>query len=147
MSLLDAPAYDEAREKRRRAIIIAGVVVVLLVAALGWHFRHFRQEREVSNFFTALEQKDYPKAYGIYYNDPQWQQRPDKYKQYPLNEFERDWGPSGDFGYITSHKMDGSEVGRGPSNGVIVFVKVNGRPEATKIFVDDDKHTLTLWPF
>ena len=65
MSLLDAPAYDEAREKRRRAIIIAVVVGVLVIAALGWHFRHFRQEREVSNFFTALEQKDYPKAYGI----------------------------------------------------------------------------------
>ena len=147
MSLLDAPAYDEAREKRRRTIIIIVVVAILIVAALAWHFRHFRQEREVSSFFTALEQKDFAKAYGIYYNDPDWKQHADKYKDYPLNEFERDWGPSGDFGYITSHKMDGSQTAKSPTNGVIVFVKVNGRPEPTKMFVDDEKHTLTLWPF
>jgi hypothetical protein len=147
MALLDAPAYDEAREKRRRNTIIIIVVGILIVATLAWHFRHFRQEREVSSFFTALEQKDYPKAYGIYYNDSQWQQHQEKYNDYPLNDFERDWGPSGDFGYITSHKIAGSETGKSPSNGVIVFVRVNNRPEATRIFVDDEKHTLTLWPF
>src|SRR6266478_8022666 len=146
MALLNAPAYDEAREKRRRNTIIMVVVVALVIAALAWHLRHFRQEREVSAFFTALEQKDYPKAYGIYYNDPQWQQHPDKYKDYTENEFVRDWGPSGDYGYITSHKIAGSETGKSPSNGVIVFVNVNGRPEPIRIFVDDEKHTLTLWP-
>jgi len=147
MSLLDAPAYDEAREKRRNKLIIIVVVAVLVIAALGWHFRHFRQEREVSAFFTALEQKDFAKAYGIYFNDPDWKQHPDQHKEYPLNDFERDWGPSGDFGYITSHKIAGSETGKAPSNGVIVFVKVNNRPEETRMFVDDEKHTLTLWPF
>src|SRR3954462_11972467 len=133
MSLLDEPAYDEPREKRPRRTITTVVFGGFAIVALGWHFRHFRQERQVSSFFTALEQKDFAKAYGIYYNDPDWKQHADKYKDYPLNEFERDWGPSGDFGYITSHKMDGSQTAKSPTNGVIVFVKVNGRPEPTKM--------------
>ena len=147
MSLLDAPAYDEAREKRRRKFIIITVVVVLIIAALGWHFRHFRQEREVSSFFTALEQKDYAKAYGIYYNDPNWKQHPEKYPNYPFKDFYRDWGPGGEWGVIHSYKVDASGSPKGGGSGVIVQVVVNDRAEHARIWVQKSDKTLSFSPY
>ena len=46
MALLDAPAYDEAREKRRRNTIIIVVIVVLVIAAsgVGWWWAAPRQQ-------------------------------------------------------------------------------------------------------
>ncbi len=95
MSLLDAPEYDPHRERRRRIRIISIVVLGLLIVGLAWRYHNWPEEHVVDKFFSALQQQNYEGAYGIWWNDPNWKQHPEKYKQYPYNEFYRDWGPGG----------------------------------------------------
>ena len=88
MTLLNAPAYDARRETRTRNILIAAAIFVVLFAVLfvagrlsghGWLFTDLRAEHRVSTFFDALQEKDYAKAYGIYYNDSKWSEHPQQY--------------------------------------------------------------------
>ena len=137
MDLMNPPAYDEAREKLKRNLIIGamGLVVAIILLTLGgylsghgWLFLNLPVEHRVNTFFNALEAKDYPKAYGIYNNDAEWMQRPDKYKGYSVQRFTEDWTNESPIKTaITSHKVDLSRTdGEGNSSGTIVAVRVNG---------------------
>jgi hypothetical protein len=154
--LMDAPAYDPARDDRRRNILIAILVAVLLVGAIalagyvsghGWLYSNEGYEHRVNNFFTALEAKDYPKAYGIYYNDPDWQQHPAKYSSYPLARFTDDWTTDSPINApITSHHVDKSvAAGSGTfGTGIIVATTVN-TDHKIFLYVNRADKTLT-WP-
>ena len=154
--LMDAPAYDPARDDRRRNILIAIIVAVLLLGAIalagyvsghGWFFSNEGYEHEVNNFFTALEAKDYPKAYGIYYNDPDWQQHPAKYSSYPLARFTDDWTTDSPINApITSHHVDKSvAAGSGTfGTGIIVATTVNSDHKIF-LYVNRADKTIT-WP-
>jgi hypothetical protein len=156
MSLMDAPAYDPTSDNRKRSLLIGGAITValLLVLALagfalghGWLFSNLPAEHKVNNFFDALEAKDYPKAYGIYYNDANWQQHPDKYSGYPLARFTEDWTTSSPVNApITSHHVDISKTdGTGMfGSGIIVAVRVNGDHKLF-MFVNRADGTIT-WP-
>lgn len=138
MTLLNAPAYDDRNEKLKKSLLIGSAVTlvafVLLtlggyVAGHGWLFTNLPAEHRVDRFFSALEAKDYPTAFGIYTNDPDWQQHPDKHQEYPLPRFTEDWtsaSPAG--GPILSHHVDISRTdGSGTfGSGLIVAVRVNG---------------------
>ncbi len=144
MSLMDAPAFDERRSRRNRTIAIAAAVtaVLLLVLTLlgyilghGWLFSNLPAEHRVSQFYTAIEDKDYAKAYGLYENDPQWQSHPDKYTGYPLSRFTEDWTTYSPVNApITSHHIDVSRTdGSGNfGTGIIVGATVN---ESHKLFI------------
>jgi hypothetical protein len=137
MTLLNAPEYDARGERRRIGLLIAAGVVVLLAAVIGvggflmghgWFFTNLKAEHRVSSFFSALEAKDYEKAYEIWLNDPNWKQHPQKY-DYSLKRFTEDWtteSPVG--GPIVSHKVDISKTdGTGAfGTGIIVATRVNG---------------------
>ena len=154
--LMDAPAYDPARDDRRRNIIIAIIVAVLLLGAIalagyvsghGWFFSNEGYEHEVNNFFSALEAKDYPKAYGIYSNDPDWQQHPAKYSSYPLARFTDDWTTDSPINApITSHHVDKSvAAGSGTfGTGIIVATTVNSDHKIF-LYVNRADKTIT-WP-
>ena len=140
MTLLNAPTYNAEVENRRLGLLIGLGVVVVLCALLGvggfllghgWFFSNLAAEHDVSKFFSALETKDYSKAYGIWMNDPKWQEHPDKY-DYKLKRFTEDWTTASDFGPITSHHVDISKTdGTGNfGTGVIVAVRVNGDHKA-----------------
>ena len=105
----------------------------------------------INHFFAALEQKNFDKAYGVYYADPDWKQHPQKYNQYPLAQFVLDWGPSGDYGPITSHHIDcATEPPKKDfqsSSGVIVVVTINRRNESTSLWVEKKSKTITTSPF
>lgn len=156
MSLMDAPAYDPTRDNRRRNVIIGVIVAVLLFGAVafsgfvsghGWLYTNLPYEHRVNNFFNALQDKDYAKAYGIYYNDPDWQQHPQKYSSYPLSRFTTDWTKDSPInGPITWHHVDKSvTAGSGHfGTGVIVAVRVNGDH---KIFMYVNRADKTMtWP-
>ena len=49
---------------------------------------------------TAVESGDLAKAYGIWNDDPNWQQHPLQYKVYGFNQFQKDWGSQSDYGQI-----------------------------------------------
>lgn len=147
MALLDAKEYDPRPAARRKRLIII-VVVLAIVALVVWRVTRFwPEERVVNKFFDALERKDFDAAYGIYNADPEWKQHPDKYQQYPLNQFVLDWGPSGDLGAITSHKIDCVlEPDKPGTSGVIVAVTVNHLPQDSLIWVEKKTKTLTNSP-
>lgn len=146
-TILTAPPYDPKRERRKKLIIIGIIVAVVVVGALAYTFRYWPEERVVSKFFTALEQQDFKQAYGIWMNDAGWQEHPQKYPDYPFNEFMRDWGLGGEWGVIRSFHIDGSAHPKGGS-GVVVVVTVNNRvADKARIWVEKKDKTLTFSPF
>jgi hypothetical protein len=101
----------------------------------------------VDRFFDALQQRNYETAYGIWMHDPNWKQHLDKYKEYPFNDFYRDWGPGGEWGIIKSHKIYGAGTPSGGGSGVIVEVVVNGRAEHARVWVEKSDKTLSFSPY
>ena len=154
MSLMDAPVYDERRARRNQAVLITlGAIFVLLIVLTfagyilghGWLFSNLPAEHRVNEFYDALQSKDYAKAYGIYNNDPNWRQHPQKYTSYPLQRFTEDWTKYSPVdGPITSHHVDISKTdGSGAfGSGIIVASHVNGDHKVF-IYVDRADGTLT----
>ncbi len=153
--LMNAPEYNEAREKRNRNLFIAAGVLVLLAVVLcllgyilghGWFFTNLKAEHRVNVFFKDLEAKDYAAAYGIWQNDPNWAQHPKQY-EYTLKRFTEDWTTESPVeAPITSHHVDISKTdGSGNfGTGIIVAVRVNGDH---KVFMYYSKIDGTLeWP-
>ena len=156
MTLLNAPTYDERKEKLKRNLLIgSGVTFALLVllffggyiAGHGWLFSNLPAEHRVSTFFAALQAKDYGKAFAIYNNDPDWQQHPDKYKDYPETRFQEDWATQDPIkGPVNSYHVDISRTdGDGFwGTGIIVAVTANG---STRVFMYYVRKTGELtWP-
>jgi hypothetical protein len=146
MTLLDAPRYDPAKERRRNFVVGSAIIAVLVLAALGWLYRNWPEEHVVDKFFDALQRQDYESAYGIYFRDPNWRQHPQTHAQYGYSDFYRDWGPGGEWGIIKSHKIYGSATSQ-EGRGVIVEVIVNERAEHARMFVQKSDKTITLAPF
>jgi hypothetical protein len=151
MALMDAKEYDPRPAQRRLRIVGLAIVVVILAATAWWFFRYWPEEQVISRFFAALEHKDFDKAYAIYNGDSDWKQHPQKYNQYPLPQFVLDWGPSGDYGPITSHHIDcATEPPKKDfqsASGVIVVVTINHRSESTSLWVEKRSKTITTSPF
>ena len=62
-----------------------------IVVALCWNLP---AEHRVNQFFTAVEAQDFRKAFGIWNNDPNWQEHTQRYATdgYPYGRFVVDWG-------------------------------------------------------
>lgn len=143
MPLLDAQPYDSSRDHRRHIWIAAIAMVVILSSWTAYHYRNYPQRKAVAQFFQALQEKHYEQAYGMWFNDPDWQKHPDKYKDYSYSDFYRDWGPGGEWGLIkTSYVTCSLSVG----NGVIVQLTVNNRLEHPNVWVDKSDKTFTFPP-
>jgi hypothetical protein len=150
MTLLNAPEFDEQKEKRKNTVLIGSgifvaVMVVLTVAGLllghGWLFINLPVEHRVSVFMSAVEAKDYPKAYGIWFNDPNWQQHPPR--DYTLQRFTEDFTTASDWkGPVTSFSVD---VSKRDATGTVVAVTVNGSSNLTLKYQRSDG-TLTFFP-
>lgn len=150
MALMDAKEYDPRPAQRRNRAIAIAVIVILAVAAFLYFTRYNSEKKVINNFFQALEQKDLEKAYGIYQGDPDWKQHPQKYANYTLGQFTVDWGPSGEYGPITSHRVDCAlEPPRkdfvSPS-GVVVVVTINNRAEARSMWVEKKTRSISDSP-
>ncbi len=155
MTLLDAPKFDAAGDRRKTMIsrISAAGLVVLFVAwwlVAGrpidwpWNWGHYLFGRaKVNQFLTAVETNDLAKAYGIWMNDKSWQQHPQQHSVYPFARFQGDWSstsPDNEYGAIKSHKI--ALAGR-YGNGVLVAVLINGR-KSDALNLDYDPHTGAL---
>ncbi len=145
-TIFTAPQYDPRRERRKRIVIVAVIVGVLIVAALAYLYRNWPEERVVDHFFSALVNKDFERAYGLWVHDPEWKQHPEKYPNYSFREFYNDWGPGGEWGIIKSFRIEGSANPKGGS-GVVVVVTLNERKEPARIWVEKKDKTLTFSPY
>jgi hypothetical protein len=135
-TIFTAKEYDPQKQRRRRQIILAVVSIAVIVFGLFYIFRYWPYEHRVDQFFSALESKDYKQAYAIWQNDSGWEQ-----------EFYRDWGPAGEWGMITSHKVEGAATPKGGSSGVVVVVTINQRVEPARLWVEKKDRTLTWSPY
>jgi hypothetical protein len=143
-TIFTAGEYDPAKERRKRKRILAIVCAVLIVGGLGYLFRNWRYEYRVNQFFTLLQQGNYPQAYGLWTADPNWQQHPQRHQLYPFTEFYQDWGPGGDWGLIHSHRIVGSAA---KGSGVIVAVRLNDRVDPVRLWVEKKDQSLTWSPY
>ena len=150
MTIFQAEEYDFEKARRRKIIIAAAIVVLLILGSLAWLYRNWPEEHLVSKFMTALQDKDYKAAYGYWVADKDWQQHPRQHAQYSYQAFYSDWGPSGDWGPISSFHIEGSEVPKASyssGNGVVVIVEINGHKEPAGIWVTKSDHSMTFSPF
>jgi hypothetical protein len=153
MTLLNAPEFNEEKESRNRNVLIgSGVLIVVLgIVALagfvlghGWFFMNLPVEHRVGTFLGALKAKNYPRAYGIFYNDPDWQQHPQKYKDYPLERFTEDFTTESDWkGPVNSYRVDFSRRDKG---GTVVASTINGNINLTLHYSRKDG-ALAFFPY
>jgi len=159
MTLLDAPKFDEVRDRRNRLIISSAVGLVFvglitwwLVAGrpVDWPWNwnsHLLGRMAVNNFLEAVEKNDLPKAYGIWLNDKDWQQHQAQYTSYPFTRFQQDWSnasPDNEYGNIQSHKIAAARV---YGNVLLVAVLINGRKSgALNLTYDPKAHVLNYSP-
>jgi hypothetical protein len=147
MTLMDAKEYDASRDRRKRMRVGGIILLVLVLAGVGWAYRNWPEEHEVSRFFAALQGNNFEAAYGIWMHDANWQQHPQNYARYPYNEFYRDWGPGGEWGVIRSYKVYASGTPPGGASGVVVEVVVNDRAEHARVWVQKSDKTLSFSPY
>jgi hypothetical protein len=155
MTLFEAKPYDAARARKKRNTLLLVVAGIILVGLLLWLNRYWPEEHIVGNFFDALQEQKFEQAYGIWMHDPDWKQHPERYTRYPYNDFIKDWGPSGEWGIIKNHHVDGAAVPHGHSaspfataSGVVVVVTVNERvADKAHIWVQKDDKTLGFSPY
>jgi hypothetical protein len=153
MTLLNAPEFDAQKETRQRSMLVGSAITIALLAVLtvagfllghGWLFMNVPAEHKVSVFMSTLQSGDYAKAYGIFYNDPTWQQHPEKYTDYPLKRFTEDFTTASDWkGPVTSYHVEFSK--RDPT-GTVVAVTVNSETNLTLKYQRKDG-TLSFFPY
>jgi hypothetical protein len=159
MTLLDAPKFDEVRDRRNRLILYGsgGLLLVLFAAwwlvagrPVDWPWNwniHLVGRMAVNEFLTAVEKNDLPKAYGIWTHDKDWQQHPAQNGAYPFSRFQGDWSsksPDNEYGNIQSHKIVAARM---YGNVLLVAVLINGRKSgALNLDYDPKSHTLNFSP-
>ena len=116
MTLMDAPKYDAVRERRHKHIVMVVFLLAVLSALGTWWFWNWPEEHHVNTFVSTVESGDLTKAYGIWTQDQDWQQHPERYKAYGFDRFQQDWGVGSQYGRIHSYKF---VLSRSWGNGVI----------------------------
>jgi hypothetical protein len=148
MTLLDAPAYDRVRAKKRRRLLIGALIITGVAGIVVFLCWNLPAEHRVNQFFAAVEARDFPKAFGIWNNDPDWQEHTQRYADagYPYGRFVIDWGKASDYGVITSHKVRHSTSSYG--NNTLLAVEINGRKTAlVALALGKRTHIFTFPPF
>ncbi len=159
MTLLDAPAFNEARYRRNRTFLYGGIALLVALFIASWFvagrpvdwpwnwWTHFAGRMTINHFLDAVEQNDLQKAYGIWTHDSDWQQHPDKNKIYPFARFQQDWSPTSsqnEYGVIKSHKIVAARI---YGNVLLAAILFNGRKSGAQDLTYDPKtHTLNFAP-
>jgi hypothetical protein len=155
MTLLDAPEFDEVRDRRRRVILwsAAGLVLVLFVAwwlvagrpvDFPWNWNnHLRGRMAANRFLTAVEKNDLPAAYAIWLHDKNWRQHQAANSSYAFDRFQQDWSsqsPDNEYGAIQSHQIVAARM---YGNVLLMAVLINGR-KSKALNLDWDPKTSQL---
>ena len=152
MTLMDAPQYNVRRERRNRNLGIAAIVLFVLAffgtiffyLDIPWQLWHWPSDHRINVFMSTVESGNLQKAYGIWNNDPNWQQHPQQYSAYNFAAFQQDWGPKSDYGVIKSHRL---VVAKSLGNGVVVGVDINNSKTPLFLRVDNKTKTIGFSPF
>ena len=145
MTLMDAQQFDEARARRRRNLIIVAIVGAIILIWVAYHLRNYPERHVASKFFAALAHQDIEGAYAIWYQDPNWKQHLQKYAGYNFGTFELDWGPTGEYGEIRSHRIRNALTPKN-SSGVVVIAMINDRKTPLALWVEKNDRSITFLP-
>ena len=155
MTLLDAPRFDEAKDRRKRIIAWSGVgtftaLVIIFWIVSGfpvdwpWHwFAHMRGRSVINSFLSDVEKNDMAAAYGVWIHNGKWQQQNAPDQGYTFARFQEDWSPAShdnDYGAITHHDI---AAARFNGNVLVVGVFINQR-KSKPLFLAYDPKAKTL---
>lgn len=159
MTLLDAPRFDEARDRRNRMIVwgsvgtfTALVIVFWIVAGFPidwpWNwYAHLRGRATINKFLDDVRKNDMADAYAVWLNDPHWQQHQSTDGAYTFSRFQQDWSPSSsqnEYGPIKRHDIAAARMN---GNVLVVGIWINGSKSKPLFLAYDPKtHTLTFSP-
>jgi len=141
--------YGVADERRSRAIkyVVIAVAIAAVLGASAFYFFHNRaEERVVTDFLTALKNKNYQQAYAAWGCTPQ---TPCRY--YSPERFTQDWGPSGLYKNPEKMKIEhidacgANEHGFGDS-GVVFEISYPGA-DNLGLWVERKTKTLSYFPW
>ena len=154
MTLLNAPAYNDRRERLVAGLLkgagaLFALLIVLTLAGYisghGWLFTNLYTEHRIDRFLSDIERKDFNDAYGIYVNDATWQSHPDKYKEYPLKRFTEDWTIYSPVGPIHTHHVDKSIFdGSGPFGTTLIVASTINGDKNRRLFISVQRSDGTL---
>jgi hypothetical protein len=100
MTLLDAPRFDEAGDRRKRLIAWLGVgsftalVIVFWIVSgfpIDWPWNwwtHMRGRAVINAFFKDVERNDLNGAYVVWIHDRDWQQQQAQFAAHPFEQFQ-----------------------------------------------------------
>ncbi|MGH9536041.1 MAG: hypothetical protein ACRD2E_14420 [Terriglobales bacterium] len=139
LTLMDASPFDRARARRRNQIIVAVIIAVIIAVGIYWYWPYYRARQTVNHFMTAIVQGNYQEAYAIWQADP---------KEYSMDSFMQDWGPSSPYGVIKTYKIqDVTEPPGGNSSGLVVLVRVNGIHTDARLWVQSNNQEMSFYQF
>ena len=128
---------EEQRIKIWKGIALSLATLLIVGGAVYWTFKNYRQEKQVKSFFELLQKHDYKQAYEL------WGCTDAKpCKEYPFNEFMKDWGPQSPRADIGSYKIARS---RSCGSGVIITADF-GKDQQEKLWVERKDLTIGFSP-
>jgi hypothetical protein len=148
MTLLDAPAHSGSLTRKSRTLLIIGFLLCGIVGIAVVLYWNAPEEHRVNRFFAAVEANDFPRAFGIWNNDPDWREHAQRYAAagYSYGRFVLDWDTAGEYGRITNHKIVHSTSSYG--NNTLLAVEINGRKSAQLVLaVARSNHSMSFPPF
>jgi hypothetical protein len=131
--------YGAGEERRLKIIKVTALelVSVLIFGGLAWWFLNdYKEERRARQFFTFLAHRDYQAAYALWGCTDAHPCR-----DYPLNDFMKDWGPASGRGDPETFRVTKS---RSCGSGVILTVEAGNQQE--KLWVERSNLVLGFSP-
>ena len=155
MTLLDAPQFDAARARRNQRILWSAVAAFFVLVIASWLVagmpvdwpwnwpNHFFGRTAATHFLQAVERNDLETAFGIWTNDKDWKQHPERHKTYPFERFQGDWSrtsPDNTYGVIQSHRIAAARM---YGNTLLMAILINERKSGA-LNLEWDPHDGTL---
>ena len=127
---------DQRREGLVKRVVIMSLTVAVIGIVLFFFLRTFREERVANSFLDSVRAHDYPQAYKTWGCAIPC-------KDYPLNKFMEDWGPTGIYKSANDAKFTIADV---CGTGVVLTLEMPNN-DPTGIWVDRKDRTMSFAPW